>query len=168
MITYTAGILTVSDRASRGDYEDKSGPLIEQMLNDKTLLRVSRLATVSDDLEAISSTLVAWSDEGLSLILTTGGTGFAPRDVTPEATRAVIDREAPGIPEAMRQESLRITGHAMLSRAVAGMRNQCLIVNLPGSPKAVKENLDVFLPVLPHALELLGGSPGSERGHRSV
>lgn len=168
MITYTVGILTVSDRAARGEYEDKSGPLIEQILNDRTFLHVSRLTTVSDDLEAISSTLVAWSDEGLSLILTTGGTGFSPRDVTPEATRAVIDREAPGIPEAMRQESLKITGHAMLSRAVAGMRNESLIVNLPGSPKAVKENLDLLLPVLPHALELLAGSPGSEAGHRAA
>lgn len=168
MITYTVGILTISDRAARGDYEDKSGPLIEQILNDRTSLHVSRLATVSDDREAISSTLVAWSDEEISLILTTGGTGFAPRDVTPEATRAVIEREAPGIAEAMRQQSLKITAHAMLSRAVAGMRNKSLIVNLPGSPKAVKENLDVFLPVLPHALELLAGSPASEGGHRSV
>lgn len=168
MITYTAGILTVSDRAARGDYEDRSGPLIEQILNDRTSLYVARLATVNDEMEAISSTLIAWSDEGLNLILTAGGTGFAPRDVTPEATRAVIDREAPGIVEAMRQQSLKITRHAMLSRAVAGMRNNCLIVNLPGSPKAVKENLDVFLPVLPHALELLGGSPTSEVGHRSL
>ena len=168
MITGTVGILTVSDRAARGEYEDKSGPLIEQILKERTFLHLARKATVSDDVEAISSSLVAWSDEGLSLILTTGGTGFAPRDVTPEATRAVVDREAPGIPEAMRQESLKITGHAMLSRAAAGMRGRTLIVNLPGSPKAVKENLDVFLPVLPHALELLAGSAGSEAGHRSV
>jgi molybdenum cofactor synthesis domain-containing protein len=168
VITGTVGILTVSDRAARGEYEDKSGPLIEQILKERTFLRLARKATVSDDVEAISSSLVAWSDEGLSLILTTGGTGFAPRDVTPEATRAVVDREAPGIPEAMRQESLKITGHAMLSRAAAGMRGRTLIVNLPGSPKAVKENLDVFLPVLPHALELLAGSAGSEAGHRSV
>jgi molybdopterin adenylyltransferase len=168
VINYAVGILTVSDRAARGDYQDKSGLLIEQILSSRTSLTVSRQATVSDDIAAIASVLVAWSDEGLNLILTTGGTGFAPRDVTPEATRSIIDREAPGIPEAMRQESLKITGHAMLSRAVAGMRNQTLIVNLPGSPKAVKENLDVFLPVLPHALELLAGSPGSEGGHRSV
>jgi molybdenum cofactor synthesis domain-containing protein len=168
VITGTVGILTVSDRAARGEYEDKSGPLIEQILKERTFLHLARKATVSDDVEAISSSLVAWSDEGLSLILTTGGTGFAPRDVTPEATRAVVDREAPGIPEAMRQESLKITGHAMLSRAAAGMRGRTLIVNLPGSPKAVKENLDVFLPVLPHALELLAGSAGSEAGHRSV
>lgn len=168
MTTYTAGILTVSDRAARGDYQDKSGPLIEKILNDRTTLSVLRRATVSDDAETISSTLVSWSEEGLSLILTTGGTGFAPRDVTPEATRAVIERDAPGIAEAMRQESLKVTAHAMLSRAVAGMRGKTLIVNLPGSPKAVKENLDVFLPVLPHALELLADLPGSESTHRSI
>lgn len=165
--SYRAGILTISDRAARGEYEDKSGPLIEQILG-KTALRVSHRATVEDEVEAISSILVSWSDEGVNLILTTGGTGFAPRDVTPEATRAVVDREAPGIPEAMRQESLKITGHAMLSRAVAGTRNKSLIINLPGSPKAVKENLDVILPVLPHALELLSGAPASEAGHRSA
>lgn len=168
MITYTAGILTVSDRAARGDYQDKSGPLIERILNDRTTLSVLRRAIVSDDAETISSTLVSWSEEGLNLILTTGGTGFAPRDVTPEATRAVIEREAPGIAEAMRQESLKVTAHAMLSRAVAGMRGKTLIVNLPGSPKAVKENLDVFLPVLPHALELLADLPGSESAHRTL
>jgi molybdenum cofactor synthesis domain-containing protein len=104
----------------------------------------------------------------LDLIFTTGGTGFAPRDITPEATRAVIEREAPGIAEALRAESLKITGHAMLSRAVAGLRGGALIVNLPGNPKAVRENLDVLLPVLPHALDLLTGRPESGQEHRNL
>jgi molybdenum cofactor synthesis domain-containing protein len=104
----------------------------------------------------------------LNLILTSGGTGFSPRDVTPEATLQVIDREAPGIAEALRLESLKITRHAMLSRARAGMRGQTLIINLPGSPKAVRESLNILLPVLPHALNLLTGHGGSEQEHRSV
>jgi molybdopterin adenylyltransferase len=112
--------------------------------------------------------LQAWCTHGLSLILTTGGTGFAPRDVTPEATRDVIERETPGIVEALRAESLKITRHAMLSRAVAGIRGRTLIINLPGNPKAIRESMDVLLPVLPHALELLGGATGSEQGHRTV
>jgi molybdenum cofactor synthesis domain-containing protein len=102
----------------------------------------------------------------LDLVLTTGGTGFAPRDRTPEATRAVVERETPGLAEAMRAASLQVTPHAMLSRAVAGIRGRTLIVNLPGSPKAVRENLEVLLPVLPHALELLKESPDAEAGHR--
>ena len=109
-----------------------------------------------------------WCAAGVSLILTTGGTGVAPRDVTPEATRAIIERETPGIAEALRAESLKITQHAMLSRGMAGIRGQTLIVNLPGNPKAVKENLDVLLPVLPHALELLTEAPDTESGHRTV
>ena len=121
-------------------------------------------AIVPDEQLVIAGTLLTWADEvGLDLILTTGGTGFAPRDVTPEATRDVIEREAPGLAEAMRATSLMITPHAMLSRAVAGIRGKTLIVNLPGSPKAVRENLDTILPALPHAIELLQGRKGADR-----
>src|SRR5690606_5833444 len=112
--------------------------------------------------------LRAWCAAGLDLILTTGGTGFAPRDVTPEATRTVLERETPGIAEALRAESLKVTRHAMLSRGVAGIRGRTLIINLPGNPRAVRENMDVLLPVLPHALELLTGASTGEHGHRTV
>ncbi len=114
----------------------------------------------------IGAKLIDWSDSGaVDVVLTTGGTGFAPRDVTPEATRAVIEREAPGMAEAMRAVSLQKTAHAMLGRGVCGMRGRTLIVNLPGSPKAVRENLEVIMPVLPHAVELLRESPDAEMGH---
>lgn len=162
------GVLTVSDRGSRGEYEDRSGPLIISILESRTPWQVSQRAIVPDEINAIADTLTTWADQGVNLILTTGGTGFAPRDITPEATRRVIERETPGIAEALRAESLKITRHAMLSRAVAGIRGQTLIINLPGSPKAVRENLDVLLPVLPHALELLSDAPHTESQHRSV
>ena len=167
-LMFGVGILTVSDRSARGEYEDRSGPLIAQIIGERTPWRVVRQTIVADDVSAISSELRAWSDLDIQLILTTGGTGFAPRDVTPEATRLVIEREVPGIPEALRAESLKVTQHAMLSRGLAGIRGQTLIVNLPGNPKAVRENLDVLLPVLPHALALLTGKSGSEAGHRSA
>lgn len=162
------GILTVSDRGARGEYEDRSGPILAEMVQNSTPWVVSQQAIVPDELAAIAQTLIDWCEAGLNLILTSGGTGFAPRDVTPEATKAVIEREAPGIAEALRAESLKITRHAMLSRAVAGIRGQTLIINLPGSPKAVRENMDVLLPILPHALELLTDTPGSESHHRQV
>jgi len=127
---------------------------------------VRRTAILPDDLQQLRATLSAWADEGgLDIILTTGGTGFAPRDVTPEATRLVIEREAPGLAEAMRSESLKINQHAMLSRGVAGIRGRVLILNLPGSPKAAVENLQVVLPVLPHACELLHDQPEAEQHH---
>ncbi len=158
------GILTVSDRGYRGEYRDLSGPAIRQLVVERLGGTVVSEAIVPDERPAIAEKLVAWCDEiGLDLILTTGGTGFGPRDVTPEATRDVIEREAPGLPEAMRAASLRVTPHAMLSRAVAGIRGRTLIVNLPGSPKAVRENLETILPALPHALELLRGEKGSDR-----
>jgi len=162
------GILTISDRSAGGEYEDRSGPLVANILETSTSWTISHRAVVPDELDTIAATLVRWCDEGVNLILTSGGTGFAPRDVTPEATRSVIEREAPGIAEALRAESLRITQHAMLSRAVAGIRGHTLIINMPGNPKAVRENLQVLLPVLPHALVLLTGSPGSESQHRTV
>jgi molybdenum cofactor synthesis domain-containing protein len=127
---------------------------------------VARTAIIADDLVALREVLSAWADGGeVNIILTTGGTGFAPRDVTPEATRAVIEREAPGLAEAMRAESLKVTAHAMLSRAVAGIRGKVLIINLPGSPNAAVENLQVVVPVLAHAVELLREEPEAEKHH---
>lgn len=162
------GILTISDRGARGEYEDRSGPLIAQILAANSPWQISHRAVIPDEFEVIVQTLKQWCDEGVNLLLTTGGTGFAPRDITPEATKQVIERETPGIVEALRMESLKITRHAMLSRAVAGIRGQTLIINMPGNPKAVKENLDVLLPVLPHALTLLMGGTGSESQHRAI
>jgi molybdenum cofactor synthesis domain-containing protein len=162
------GILTISDRGAAGEYKDKSGPLMAQLLSAETDWEVSMLAVVPDEQDTIARILKAWCDEDLNLILTSGGTGFAPRDITPEATRQVIEREAPGIAEALRAESLKITKHAMLSRAVAGIRGRTLIINMPGNPKAVQENMEILLPVLPHALDLLSEHPGSESEHRKV
>lgn len=162
------GILTISDRGAQGVYEDKSGPLAAELIAERTGWTIARCEIIPDELATIAGTLREWCAAGLDLILTSGGTGFAPRDVTPEATRAVIEREAPGIAEALRAESLKVTQHAMLSRAVAGMRGGTLIVNLPGNPKAVRENLDVLLPVLPHALDLLTGRSESGQSHRDV
>jgi molybdenum cofactor synthesis domain-containing protein len=126
-------------------------------------------AVIPDHVKTISDTLIEWSDGGmLDVLLTTGGTGFAPRDVTPEATRSVIHRTAPGLVEAMRAASLAVTPHAMLSRAEAGIRGRTLIVNLPGSPKGALENLKVILPVLPHAVQLMQDAPGSETGHNQL
>ena len=164
-MTIRVGILTVSDRSSRGERADASGPLLRQLAQQHGWT-VERDSVVPDERDAIQTILVDWADEArLDLILTTGGTGFAPRDVTPEATRAVIEREAPGLAEAMRADSLRKTPHAMLSRAVCGLRGRTLIVNLPGSPKAARENFETILPALPHAIALLQESPDSERGH---
>jgi molybdopterin adenylyltransferase len=160
------GILTLSDRGAAGEYEDHSGPAIRELVVQRMGAVVAEYAVIPDEFERIRSTLIAWSDERqLDLILTTGGTGFAPRDVTPEATKAVIEREAPGLVFAMLRDSLAVTPHAMLSRAAAGIRGRTLIINLPGSPKAVRENLESILPTLPHALELLRESSEAEAGH---
>jgi molybdopterin adenylyltransferase len=152
------GILTISDRSSRGERADDSGPAIHDLVEHELGAHVAQYKIVPDDVEEIAATLARWSDElNLDLILTTGGTGFTVRDVTPEATIRVIERRAPGIEEAMRAESMKHTIHAMLSRAAAGIRGQTIIVNLPGSPKAVRQNLSVILPALPHAVRLLRG-----------
>ena len=151
------GILTVSDKGARGQREDRSGPAIREIMAAAGA-EVVRAEIVPDEEDMIRAVLVLWSDEGLDLILTTGGTGFSPRDRTPEATRAVIERETPGLPEAMRRAGLEKTPTAMLSRAAAGIRKRTLIVNLPGSERAVRENLAVILPALPHGLEVLAGT----------
>ena len=159
-------ILTTSDRASRGQYEDQSGPALYKLV--ERALSVTAVATriVPDERDVIAATLREWADDlAADLIITTGGTGFAPRDVTPEATRDVIEKEAPGLAEAMRAAALQITPHAMLSRAVAGIRGRTLIINLPGSPKGATENLRAILPALPHAVALLRDDPQSETGH---
>jgi molybdopterin adenylyltransferase len=163
------GILTISDRSSRGERADDSGPLIREFASGRLSAQIvdAQVAVIPDELALIRDTLAAWCDHGrLDIIFTTGGTGFAPRDVTPEATRAVIEREAPGLAEAMRAASLLVTPHAMLSRAVCGIRGHTLIVNLPGSPKAVRENLATLAPALPHAVQLLQAAPSAEAGHR--
>lgn len=160
------GILTISDRGARGERPDASGPLTAEVVQQTLAATIVAQEIVPDDRNTISARLIAWADSGqMDLILTTGGTGFAPRDVTPEATKIVLDREAPGLAEAMRAASLQKTPHAMLSRSVCGIRGQTLIINLPGSPKAVRENLEVMLPVLPHAIDLLRDISDSERGH---
>jgi molybdopterin adenylyltransferase len=164
-MTLRVGILTSSDRSARGERPDFSGPALAQIVTAQGW-EVTCKAIVPDDLEVLRETLSTWADGGeLDILLTTGGTGFGPRDVTPEATNLVIDRPAPGLAEAMRQESVKYTPHAMLSRAVAGIRGRVLIINLPGNPRAAVENLQVVLPVLAHAVELLHDDPEAEMHH---
>ena len=152
-----AVVITVSDACSRGEREDASGAALVQLLTDIGAEIVEH-KVLSDDLDPLAQLLKEFADRNdVNLIVTTGGTGLGPRDNTPEATRQVIEREAPGIAEAIRAESLKATPMAMLSRSVCGARGRTLIVNLPGSPKAVKETFAVIAPVLPHALDLLAG-----------
>lgn len=156
---YHAAVLTVSDRSFRGERPDAGGPLVVEMLK-KAGYEVSVTAIVPDERAQIEEKLREIADSGeVQFLVTTGGTGFAPRDVTPEATLAVCDRLTPGIPEAMRYASMQVTSRAMLSRAQAGIRKRTLIINLLGSPKAAKENLEAVLPAIGHGLEMLSGRP---------
>ena len=156
---FKVAILTISDRGSKGEREDSSGPLIQEMIRDLPA-EVIHYEIIPDEKEQIFEALKKSADQlNADLILTTGGTGLSPRDVTPDATREVIEKEVPGFSEAMRAESLKKTPHAMISRAVVGIRKSSLIVNLPGSPKSVRENLSVILAALPHALSKLKGDP---------
>ena len=164
-MTIRFGILTLSDRSSRGEREDSSGPALARLILAENWSVIYQ-QLLPDNESSIRDLLIQWADGGaVDVILTTGGTGFALRDVTPEATRAVIDRESPGLAEAMRAASLKITPHAMLSRIVTGIRKKTLIINLPGSPKGAVENLQVVMPVLPHAVQLLKDDPQSETTH---
>ena len=157
MIFLVFGIVCVSDRCSQGICEDKSGPLIKELISP--FGKTKEYLIVPDESEEIEKALIYLSDDvKADIVFTTGGTGFAPRDVTPEATLAVIEKNAPGIAEAIRMKSLSITPKAMLSRAVSGIRGKTLIINLPGSPKAVRESIEVVLPVLDHAVETLSGN----------
>lgn len=159
------GIMTASDRCASGERDDLSGPALVNAIASSGW-HVLRTIILPDDMPKLSKTMAEWADAGdLDVILVTGGTGFAPRDVTPEATLAVIQRQAPGMAEAMRHESLLHTKHAMLSRGVVGIRGSVLIVDLPGNPKAAVENFEVIKSVLCHAVELIKNKPDAERHH---
>lgn len=154
---FTAAVITVSDKGSQGLRQDTGGPLTAEILRNAGF-DIRYTAIVPDERPDIERELIRTADElDIALTVTTGGTGFSPRDVTPEATLAVCERHVPGIPEAMRHESLKITSRGMLSRAEAGIRGSTLIINLPGSPKAIRENLEIILPALEHGLEMLRG-----------
>ena len=153
-----AGILIVSDKGSSGEREDKSGPTAKEVISQLNF-QIAKYEIVPDEADVITEKLMDWCDKGnLELILTSGGTGLSSRDVTPEATLKVLDKTIPGLTEAMRIESMKKKPEAILSRAVAGSRGNCLIINLPGSPRAVRECLEVILPVLPHALDVISGN----------
>jgi molybdenum cofactor synthesis domain-containing protein len=161
-----AAVITASTKGAKGERPDESGPAMAEILRANKIDVVSTTLVV-DDADQLAAAILEGIAAGANVVLTTGGTGLSPNDVTPEATRRVIEREIPGIAEALRARSLQKTAHGMLSRAIAGSVGATLIVNLPGSPKAVRESLEVLLPVLPHALELLSGKSG-EAGHRTA
>ena len=172
-MNYTAAVITISDKGARGERGDTSGPAVRGLLEEAGY-QVSRTAVIPDEPEMIQAELINCADRlGLSLVVTTGGTGFSPRDVTPEATLAVVERAVPGIPEAMRLESLKVTNRACLSRAAAGIRGRTLIVNLPGSEKAARENLSAVLDPIGHGLDMLfsdgsadcAAAPDAKGGH---
>lgn len=165
-MSLTFAILTVSDRSAAGTREDLSGPALVGAV-ERAGWVVSATAIIPDEIQQIIDQMKTWADAGkIQIILTTGGTGFSPRDITPEATEAVIDRHAPGLAEAMRAGSMKITPHAMLSRAAAGIRKNTLIINLPGSPKGALENFRIVAPVLAHSIQLLEDDDQAEAGHR--
>ncbi|HTX78068.1 MAG TPA: MogA/MoaB family molybdenum cofactor biosynthesis protein [Longilinea sp.] len=157
-------ILTVSDRSSRDESLDLSGPTLAKAM-EVLGWKVTATAIVPDEQDRIKAHLLEWSSGNIDLILTTGGTGFAPRDVTPEATLSVLDKQAPGLSELMRRESYAQTPHAALSRAVAGVKNRTLIVNLPGSPQGALQNFEIITHLIPHVVELLRDEPSAEKGH---
>ena len=154
-----AGILTISDKGARHEREDASGPAVSDLLSAIGAV-IEKYEIIPDEVDIIKAKLVEYTDAlHLDIVITTGGTGVSPRDVTPDATRVVIDREVPGMAEAMRMESLKKTPHAVISRAMAGIRGRTLIINLPGSPKAAKENLTAILKAIPHAVSKIQGDP---------
>jgi len=153
---YSAAVITVSDKGFAGEREDRSGVVVRQILEGAGI-EVRRAEIVPDDLEALKLLLEELCRQGYNLVVTTGGTGLSPRDVTPEATLAVIEKEIPGMAEAMRSESMKVTAHAMISRAVCGLRGATLIINLPGSPAGARECLEVVMASVPHALEVAAG-----------
>ncbi len=154
-----AGVLTISDKGSRGEREDTSGPVVCDILKSMGAV-IDKYEIIPDEQEVIKSKLIQYADDlRLDLIVTTGGTGVAPRDLTPDATKDVIDRELPGMAEAMRMESFKITPHSVISRGVAGIRGRTLIINLPGSPKAASENLITIIKAIPHAVSKIKGDP---------
>lgn len=164
-MTIRFGIITLSDRSTRGEREDASAPALASFLQAENCSVLKRLI-LPDDESALRQTLAEWADsDELDVILTTGSTGFSPRDIAPEATKAVVEKDAPGLAEAMRAQSLTKTKHAMLSRAAAGIRGRTLIINLPGSPRGALENLGFIFPALPHAVQLLREDPRSEASH---
>lgn len=164
-MNFTTGVLTISDRSFRGQRIDLSGPKIIELLQ-KHEFEVTKYEIVPDEQLKISEKLLFWVDElAISLIFTTGGTGFSPRDVTPEATNLILEKDAPGISEYIRQKSMLKTSHAMLSRGISGIRKSSLIINLPGNPKAACESIEFILEALPHAIELLSNDPDAEKNH---
>ena len=156
-VMFNLGILTISDKGSQGKRYDESGKTIKNspLVLDNSVVKYE---VIPDEVDIIANKLAEWADEGkVDVILTTGGTGLALRDVTPEATLSIVDKVAPGFTEAMRMQTFDVTPFAILSRAVAGVRGKCLIINLPGSPKAVRECLEIISPAIPHAVEILSG-----------